>query len=849
MGVLDLFSKKKKKVVLIVQCRLSSTRLPGKALLPLGGFSVLEWVLASMKKVPCDSYYLATDSQSAPQLKEIAGKCGYDLFEGSLEDVLERFCKTIEASKADIVVRATADNPFLFYEAAAELLEEYKKRSASSPVDYITWTGLPHGSGVEIFSAASLIQASKLPNLTKEDHEHVGPALYKHQDNFSCLFLKAPSSYYYPDLRTTIDTPADYRRALALLRVLSSNKAKATDTLFKKNILVPYTCDEIVAGMNDISVKYPLLFVPSVKKGRGTGHLRRCLDLALKCGGDIFIAQDEDLEQTELLLEESYAKGLQKWQVVQNLERDYNLIVTDLFKITENEAKMLSAKSPVVCLDEGASDTDWADYLLDVIPSLENGRKANKSESGFIILPENKRTARQKEAKIHTALVVIGGEDPASLSLPAAVSLAGCSLFTTVIAGDALKSKDMRSKIPETLSKFVRVEEPVPNLRERLCEFDLVVTHYGFTAFEASAAGCAVILLGTTPLHENLAKKYGFKCLAASSVNKDSFQKLLSDRESLYQDVSSSAIEPLDKFILNLSQGQKLMCPVCRENGNTEWHKDLLAARTAERTFRRCKKCGMLYMSWTIKSRQTEYNHDYFYDDYKKQYGKTYEDDFKSIKAQCVRRVSIIDFIYRRSHSSVTPTILDIGCALGPFLDAANDSGWHVFGTDVARDAVEYVQNTLRYPALLASFPEADVAAEFGVDKFDAVTMWYVIEHFQNLDSVLKAVSKIVKKGGIFAFSTPSAAGVSGKYNTQTFFEQSPSDHYTLWEPKSAPSILKKYGFKVVRIVSTGIHPERFPSMRSKEINTSSFKYNMLKNISRLFNLGDTFEVYCRKVE
>ena len=172
-----------------------------------------------------------------------------------------------------------------------------------------------------------------------------------------------------------------------------------------------------------------------------------------------------------------------------------------------------------------------------------------------------------------------------------------------------------------------------------------------------------------------------------------------------------------------------------------------------------------------------------------------------------------------------------------------------MFGTDVARDAVEYVQNTLRYPALLASFPEADVAAEFGVDKFDAVTMWYVIEHFQNLDSVLKAVSKIVKKGGIFAFSTPSAAGVSGKYNTQTFFEQSPSDHYTLWEPKSAPSILKKYGFKVVRIVSTGIHPERFPSMRSKEINTSSFKYNMLKNISRLFNLGDTFEVYCRKVE
>ena len=61
MGVFDLFGKKKDRVVLIVQCRLSSTRLPRKALLPLGGFSILEWVLASMKKVPCDAYYLAVD--------------------------------------------------------------------------------------------------------------------------------------------------------------------------------------------------------------------------------------------------------------------------------------------------------------------------------------------------------------------------------------------------------------------------------------------------------------------------------------------------------------------------------------------------------------------------------------------------------------------------------------------------------------------------------------------------------------------------------------------------------------------------------------------------------------------
>ena len=44
MKLRDLFNRKRNKTVLIVQCRLSSTRLPGKALLPLGGKTVLEWV-------------------------------------------------------------------------------------------------------------------------------------------------------------------------------------------------------------------------------------------------------------------------------------------------------------------------------------------------------------------------------------------------------------------------------------------------------------------------------------------------------------------------------------------------------------------------------------------------------------------------------------------------------------------------------------------------------------------------------------------------------------------------------------------------------------------------------------
>ena len=107
-------TRMKKKVSLILQCRLSSTRLKGKALLPLGNGTVLSHVLLSMKKVPCDDYVLATDKESAPFLKDTAEKFGYELYTGSLSDVLSRYTGAIKKYKSDVVVRGTCDNPFLF---------------------------------------------------------------------------------------------------------------------------------------------------------------------------------------------------------------------------------------------------------------------------------------------------------------------------------------------------------------------------------------------------------------------------------------------------------------------------------------------------------------------------------------------------------------------------------------------------------------------------------------------------------------------------------------------------------------------------------------------------------------
>lgn len=832
--------------IVVVQCRLNSSRLPGKALFSLGGKTVLDWTLASMKQVKADAYYVATDYDSEKELAPVAKANGFKLFAGPLEDVLERFCMVIEKSGADAVIRATADNPFLFYEAAQALRDEYERRNQTGRCDYITFSGLPHGSGVEMFNAHSLLQAKEQTD-SPYDHEHVGPALYNHKEKWNCIFVDAPARFNHPHLRTTIDTAADYRRALEIVRTLSG-KGQSDSPIVEK----PYTTEEIVSAFDSPAVAYPVLCLPCVEKGRGTGHLRRCLSIALEYGADVYVPEDMDMARYGELFEHAKKDGLADWQITHTLPQkgDYALIVTDAFALNRDFAIRLAEMAPVVAIDEGSLNTDVCDFLFDIIPSYGIARPANITDPAYITLPEHHRQKDPlREAKdIESILVTVGGEDPADLVVPAAIAFASSCSKITAIVQHPDEAKERVSKQAPQLASCITFVPPVHNLREQLADYDLVVTHYGFTAFESLAAGCGVVLLGTTPLHIQLAQKYNFACLAPAELTAGAAHALLEDTGCLYPDSPFSMPgekKSLGNFISLLAKGRRFACPVCQKSG---WQENSIVARTPKHTFRRCAACGMLYMSWTTDAENTEYNTSYFFDDYKNQYGKTYLDDFTSIKAQCVRRTSVIDSIYRNAHKAVTPSVLDIGCAYGPYLDAANDAGWQVYGTDISPEAVKYVQDTLHYPASVAQFPVFDPVAEFGIQKFDAVTMWYVIEHFQNLDAVLRGVSKILKKGGVFAFSTPSASGVSAKFSPQKFFAQSPDDHYTLWEPARTASILQKYGFKLIKTVSTGHHPERFPQLaRRKGQKINSFEVSLFTAASHFFALGDTFEVYCKK--
>ena len=59
---------------------------------------------------------------------------------------------------------------------------------------------------------------------------------------------------------------------------------------------------------------------------------------------------------------------------------------------------------------------------------------------------------------------------------------------------------------------------------------------------------------------------------------------------------------------------------------------------------------------------------------------------------------------------------------------------------------------------------------------------------------------------------------------------------------------MKKYGFKVLKIVSTGHHPERFSYIKKRNLKPGCLQWKFFEIFSKINKLGDTMEVYCKKM-
>lgn len=207
------------RIGLVLQARVSSTRLPGKALLPLplGGYITLfERVLTRAARAAAlvaleipgaetPVIVACPDTTADDALALLATTAGAAVWRGSETDVLARFQGAAAAHHLTHLVRLTADNPALDPTSVLTAVRAHLAAGA----DYTLTTGLPLGGNVEVISAAALAIAAAEAT-EPDEREHVTPFLRRHPTRFRLLTVPVTAFLPLVGLRLTVDYAADF---------------------------------------------------------------------------------------------------------------------------------------------------------------------------------------------------------------------------------------------------------------------------------------------------------------------------------------------------------------------------------------------------------------------------------------------------------------------------------------------------------------------------------------------------------------------------------------------------------------------------------------------------------------
>ena len=208
----------KNKLVIGVQCRISSSRLPGKSLLKLEETTVLGMCLTRAMLSGYPVYLLTSDEKSDDTIEIEAKNCGVDgIIRGSLNNVLSRFISLSNKTEADYIVRVTADNPLTEFRFIDELFNFVNIKNYF----YATMDNniCPLGTNLEIFSSKALKDSFKV-NQSAENIEHVTYHLKK-ISNKEQFLIKNNLGYknnQFTKMSFTIDKLADYIKVSELIK-------------------------------------------------------------------------------------------------------------------------------------------------------------------------------------------------------------------------------------------------------------------------------------------------------------------------------------------------------------------------------------------------------------------------------------------------------------------------------------------------------------------------------------------------------------------------------------------------------------------------------------------------------
>lgn len=171
--------------------------------------------------------------------------------------------------------------------------------------------------------------------------------------------------------------------------------------------------------------------------------------------------------------------------------------------------------------------------------------------------------------------------------------------------------------------------------------------------------------------------------------------------------------------------------------------------------------------------------------------------------------------------------ILDVGCGLGFFLEAAREKGWEVQGVEVSKYAASYVSRNLKIKVFQSTLENLHLPPK----SFDVITLFALVEHLVNPLQTLLEVKRLLKPGGLLVLTTPNQGSVTTKILGSRWFQYKYQGHLYFFNPKTLKILLKRAGFQEMTIKGDNWQflPLEFIISRIAYLYSLSFLEKLLK--------------------
>lgn len=198
------------KITCIIQSRVSSSRLPGKILLPGYNKPLLLHLFERLKKSKLIKKIIIATTKSITDdvIFNLCKKNKIEVFRGNSLDLLDRYYKCAKKYKAKNILRITSDCPLMDY----RLVDKVIKKFFLTRSDYISNVhppSFPDGFDIEIFKFRTLEKAY-FKAKKKHEREHVTPFMWDNRGVFKISNYRNNSKNYYNKYRLTLDYKEDY---------------------------------------------------------------------------------------------------------------------------------------------------------------------------------------------------------------------------------------------------------------------------------------------------------------------------------------------------------------------------------------------------------------------------------------------------------------------------------------------------------------------------------------------------------------------------------------------------------------------------------------------------------------